>query len=174
MFRRLQSHTPTKKVWEVPHRTNPPPPPPPHPGYAYVSCSHMYAYMYKTKPISYFCCLYQSGKMWPSSHYAAFLRWTGHVIVIRIYQRKSSVEKLSVAARLNAERLRKSLRISQDHKIQNLLRNNWFPASWNLDQSNLSSCLVTKPSKWLCAQRRLRSAWASVQSDQSRCCALNG
>ena len=30
---------------------------------AYVSCSHMYAYMYKTKTISYFCCLYQSGKM---------------------------------------------------------------------------------------------------------------
>ena len=26
---------------------------------------------------------------------------------------------------------------------------------------------MTKPTKWLCAQRRLRSAWASVQSDQS-------
>ena len=26
---------------------------------------------------------------------------------------------------------------------------------------------ITKPTKWLCAQRRLRSAWASVQSDQS-------
>ena len=32
---------------------------------------------------------------------------------------------------------------------------------------------MTKPTKWLCAQWRLRSAWASVQSDQSRCCALN-
>ena len=30
-----------------------------------------------------------------------------------------------------------------------------------------------KPTKWLCAQRRLRSAWASAQSDQSLCCALN-
>ena len=29
------------------------------------------------------------------------------------------------------------------------------------------SCLTTKPTKWLCAQRRLRSAWASTQSDQS-------
>ena len=29
-----------------------------------------------------------------------------------------------------------------------------------------SSRLMTKPSKWLCAQRRLRSAWASAQSDQ--------
>ena len=26
---------------------------------------------------------------------------------------------------------------------------------------------MTKPTKWLCAQRRLRSAWASNQSDQS-------
>ena len=29
------------------------------------------------------------------------------------------------------------------------------------------SCLMTKPTKWLCAQRRLRSVWASAQSDQS-------
>ena len=36
------------------------------------------------------------------------------------------------------------------------------------------SRLVTKPTKWLCAQRRLRSAWASAQSDQSLRCALNG
>ena len=32
------------------------------------------------------------------------------------------------------------------------------------------SRLVTKPTKWLCAQRRLRSAWASAQSDQSLRC----
>ena len=30
---------------------------------------------------------------------------------------------------------------------------------------------MTKPTKWLCAQRRLRSAWASVHSDQSVLCA---
>ena len=29
------------------------------------------------------------------------------------------------------------------------------------------SRLVTKPTMWLCAQRRRRSAWASAQSDQS-------
>ena len=30
---------------------------------------------------------------------------------------------------------------------------------------------MTKPTKWLCAQRRLRSAWVSAQSDQSSLCA---
>ena len=35
---------------------------------------------------------------------------------------------------------------------------------------NLSR-LMTKPTKWLCAQRRLRSAWVSAQSDQSSPCA---
>ena len=29
---------------------------------------------------------------------------------------------------------------------------------------------MTKPTKWLCTQRRLRSAWASAQSDQSSLC----
>ena len=29
---------------------------------------------------------------------------------------------------------------------------------------------MTKPTMWLCAQRRLRSAWASAQSDQSLRC----
>ena len=29
---------------------------------------------------------------------------------------------------------------------------------------------LTKPTKWLCTQRRLRSAWASAQSDQSLRC----
>ena len=36
------------------------------------------------------------------------------------------------------------------------------------------SRLMTKPTKLLCAQRRLRSAWAFAQSDQSLCFALNG
>ena len=30
---------------------------------------------------------------------------------------------------------------------------------------------MSKPTKWLCAQRRLRSAWESAQSDQSSLCA---
>ena len=33
---------------------------------------------------------------------------------------------------------------------------------------------MTKPTKWVCAQQRLRSAWASAQSDQSLRWALNG
>ena len=36
------------------------------------------------------------------------------------------------------------------------------------------SCLMTKPTNDMCAQRRLRSAWASAQSDQSIRYALNG
>ena len=36
------------------------------------------------------------------------------------------------------------------------------------------SRLMTKWTKWLCAQRRLRSAWASAQSGQSLRCALSG
>ena len=29
---------------------------------------------------------------------------------------------------------------------------------------------MTKPTKWVCTQRRLRSAWASTQSDQGLRC----
>ena len=36
------------------------------------------------------------------------------------------------------------------------------------------SHLMAKPSKRLCAQPRLRSVWASAQSDQSLRCAFNG
>ena len=48
------------------------------------------------------------------------------------------------------------------------------------DSSNLKINLelnlsrdMTKPTKWVCTQRRLRSAWASAQSDQSLHCALS-
>ena len=41
-------------------------------------------------------------------------------------------------------------------------------------QQNKLSRLMTKPTKWVCAQQRLRSAWASAQSDQSLRCVLNG
>ena len=37
---------------------------------------------------------------------------------------------------------------------------------------NQLSCDMTKPAKWRCAQRRLRSAWASARSDQSLRCPL--
>ena len=33
---------------------------------------------------------------------------------------------------------------------------------------------MTKPTQWVCAQRRLWSDWADAQSDQSLRCALNG
>ena len=51
------------------------------------------------------------------------------------------------------------------------------PSSWvcpYFEHSCYMSRDMTKPTKWLCAQRRLRSAWASAQSDQSLRCALNG
>ena len=38
---------------------------------------------------------------------------------------------------------------------------------------NLSRDII-KPTKWLCAQWRLRSAWASAKPDQSHRCVLNG
>ena len=50
---------------------------------------------------------------------------------------------------------------------------------WNTDryscktETETMSHLMTKPTKWMCAQQRLRSALASAQSDQSLCCALN-
>ena len=37
------------------------------------------------------------------------------------------------------------------------------------NKGNMSR-LMTKPTKWLCAQRRLRAAWASAQSDQNLRC----
>ena len=58
-----------------------------------------------------------------------------------------------------------------------------IPKDVTLGQNkNLSNCyvfcwwlhlgrLMTKPTQWLCAQRSLRSAWASAQSDQSSLCA---
>ena len=39
---------------------------------------------------------------------------------------------------------------------------------------SLLSRNMTKPTKWVCAQQRLRSTWASAQSDQSFRCTLNG
>ena len=41
-------------------------------------------------------------------------------------------------------------------------------AAYDMTQSlNYLSRDMTKPTKWVCAQQRLRSAWASAQSDQS-------
>ena len=43
---------------------------------------------------------------------------------------------------------------------------------WTLMRHLQMSRLMTKPTIWLCTQRRLRSAWASAQSDQSLRCPL--
>ena len=69
---------------------------------------------------------------------------------------------------------------------------NWFGILKRLQQrSNVYTCIsrlnksfvsynrnvcrnMTKPTKWLCAQWRLRSARESAHSDQSLCCVLNG
>ena len=45
-----------------------------------------------------------------------------------------------------------------------------FQISFYLFDDLKISHLMTKPTKWLCAQRRLRSAWACAQSDQSSLC----
>ena len=44
----------------------------------------------------------------------------------------------------------------------------------NMKTLQYMSHLMTKQTKWLCSQQRLRSAWASAQSDQSLRCLLNG
>ena len=50
----------------------------------------------------------------------------------------------------------------------------WITRRGDFDESpRHMSRLMIKLTKWLCAQRRLRSAWASAQSDQSLRCALN-
>ena len=43
--------------------------------------------------------------------------------------------------------------------------------AWSLRDRYMSHDM-TKPTKWVCAQRRLRSAWASAQSDQNLRCPL--
>ena len=48
-----------------------------------------------------------------------------------------------------------------------------FPQVHNHDENHLRHDM-TKPTKWVCVQRRLWSAWASTQSDQSLHCAFNG
>ena len=54
--------------------------------------------------------------------------------------------------------------------IPHILRNN--VPNFTLTEASAScqkqlSRLMTKPTMWLCAKRRLRSAWASAQSEQS-------
>ena len=60
------------------------------------------------------------------------------------------------------------------------LDNNWYVTlkgfvffSGSVCVSHMSR-LMTKPRKWVCAQRRLRSSWVSAQSEQRLRCALNG
>ena len=48
------------------------------------------------------------------------------------------------------------------------------PHTYTIKLNRKMSCDMTEPTKWVCAQQRLRSAWASTQSDQSLHCALNG
>ena len=54
----------------------------------------------------------------------------------------------------------------------NMENNMWHSFTDNTVQTFLwqMSRDMTKPTKWVCAQRRLRSAWAYAQSDQSLGC----
>ena len=61
------------------------------------------------------------------------------------------------------------------NSTQSFLLTGLFPVAYTLATTLLwLSRLVTKPAKWQYAQRRLRSAWASAQSDQRLRFALNG
>ena len=44
---------------------------------------------------------------------------------------------------------------------------NFHTVTFPIVQWGHVSGLITKPTKWLCTQQRLRSAWLSAQSDQS-------
>ena len=64
-------------------------------------------------------------------------------------------------------------------ETENILRQNCDQLTDTCDKlreevlKRVLSHLMTKPTKLLCIQRRLRSTWASSQSDQSLYCALN-
>ena len=45
------------------------------------------------------------------------------------------------------------------------------PATLGLQGKHANHCVTAAPTKWMCAQRGLRSAWASAQSGQSSLCA---
>ena len=60
-------------------------------------------------------------------------------------------------------------------RLHHKVLGSFLEGTFEIQHSELSSKMshvVTKPTMWLCAQQRLRSA--SAQSDQSLCCALNG
>ena len=71
--------------------------------------------------------------------------------------------------------------LSPEEANLKITENQWVKHLRNREQIITFLCLaeeelsrgMTKPTE-LCAQRRLRSALASAQSDQSLCCGLNG
>ena len=65
-----------------------------------------------------------------------------------------------------------------DHNVRSFFfigpaRNEWNNLEGPCRKTHISR-LMTKPTKWLCTQRRLRSVWASAQSNQSSLCAQWG
>ena len=60
-----------------------------------------------------------------------------------------------------------ALWVAKDPKRLHADGSDWSDCGGRRDMSHD----MTKPTKWVCAQRRLRSAWASAQSDQSSLCA---
>ena len=63
------------------------------------------------------------------------------------------------------KKLNENSRECHNHKLQPI------PDTKTKRKQDKMSYDTTKPTKWMCAQRRLRSAWASTQSDQSSLCA---
>ena len=65
-----------------------------------------------------------------------------------------------------------SLKMESTYILKTILINSIYTLPVNV--AIQMSRLVTKPTKWLCAERRLRSAWTSAQSEKSLRCALSG
>ena len=59
--------------------------------------------------------------------------------------------------------------VLNSHHLSLLYLCTFKPHSDCLRENHMSRDM-TKPSKWVCAQRRLRLSWASTQSDQSSLC----
>ena len=59
-----------------------------------------------------------------------------------------------------------SLKFSSSEILFHQQFHSWMIAQWISCQTQMSHD-ITKPTKWVCAKRRLWSAWTSAQSDQS-------
>ena len=91
------------------------------------------------------------------------MRWEALLSMLKVFANGLSEFIKTRVAYITAERFCLSYATRSTHYFENFTS--------GCQELLYMSCLMTKPTKWLCAQRRLRSAWAFAQSDQSLLCA---